>query len=124
MNLNTLLEVLFANGQEALVALAVKLDNNITTEIPQTILVNLTEQELPEGKTFSKNGKQSRTGCLYCTVISYNKYKLNSGYTISLPNGQLKQHVEPYKYDSELAIIIDKPSITEDSMVVALPSKY
>jgi hypothetical protein len=86
MNTNTLLQILFANGHEALVALAVKLDNNIEEDItPENIIVECDKKYVPAGfKTKENSGYYIKT---VMPVVAFNKYKIKDQYLVAFPDG-------------------------------------
>ncbi len=86
MKTETLLQILFANGHENLVALAVKLDNGIEdTNIPQSILVECDKKYIPAGmKTKGDKGYWIQ---MVMPVIGYNKYKVKDQFLIQYPDG-------------------------------------
>lgn len=88
MQLQTLLQILFANGHENVVAHAVKIDSGIEDRIPETIVAQVYKSEL-EGDQIFENERSS--GYLECKVIHFDKFKMSDQYTIELPNGKFKQ---------------------------------
>lgn len=91
MKIETLLQILFANGHDNLVALAVKLDNNIddTTPKPGAIAVEMTKSSLPAGMMFAKKSEGS-WNYVMCPVIAHDKFKVKDNFLVQLPNGGTK----------------------------------
>lgn len=108
MTIETLLQVLFANNREDLVALAVKIDNKIDTgELTEIKITVETEDLVPGSKLVDREGKDIKRGRVSCPIISTNIYKLTGQHVVQLPNGRLKMGVsgEENKYDSEARIV-------------------
>lgn len=111
MTTETLLQVLFANGHESLVALAVRIDNNIDIDTPKFVTIEVTNSDLPSGKVFDTTGRDSynsKRGYVQCEVIASNKYKLSDNLTIVLPNGTFRNVSLPSSKNTSLTPIIDK----------------
>lgn len=83
-NPETLLRILFANGHEDIVALAVKIDAGIEEHKLETVRCRISKHELDSGTQFEKAGYN---GVADCPVIFIDKYKLKEKYLVKLPNG-------------------------------------
>lgn len=115
LKLNTLLQVLFANDQEALIAVATRIDAGIELEYPTEISVNIDKSQLAPGWRV-KGDRNAYNITIKCPVIVINKYKLKGMYTVQLPNGQLKNNCEPSTNSlAELELI---PSVTETPVTI------
>lgn len=120
MTIETLLQVLFANNREDLVALAVKIDNKIDTGQLTEIKVSIGNADLLPGfKLIDREGKDIKQGRVSCPIISTNIYKLTGQHVVMLPNGKLKTGVssEENKYDSEAQIVPIEESIDTSSFI-------
>ena len=102
MELQTLLQILFANGHEKIVAHAVKIDSGIERPLPEKILCQIHKTDLKEDYQFEQDRSH---GHVECKVIHFDKYKLEDEYTIELPNGKFKQVSDRTGRDSETKII-------------------
>lgn len=88
MKIETLLNILFANGHEDIVALAVKIDNNIVDNTPPVteIPVSVYKSDLPSGMAFA--GGENHSATVLCEVVAQpNPYKTKKLYWVKLPNG-------------------------------------
>lgn len=110
MKLETLLQVLFANDQENLIAIAVRIDNNIELEYPTEIIVNIDKSQLAPG--WRVKGERGYSVSVKCPVIVVNKYKIKGIYTVQLPNGQLRSNCDPSTNSvtelEEIPVLADK----------------
>lgn len=89
MKLETILQILYANKMEDVIALAVMLDNNIETvekyPIGEVIPVEIGNSEIePLGIRFEDRSY----GNYPCEVIGINKYALDKRYLVKKPNGK------------------------------------
>lgn len=89
MNINTILQILYANKLEHVVSLAIQIDNNIPSRrtVEDKIIVQVSRDSLPEGKTFEGN---NHWGKVQCTIVGISIYSLDKPYLILLPNGTTK----------------------------------
>ena len=86
MNQEILLQILFANGHDNLVAHAVKLANNIEDgPQPTMIVVNCDKKHIPAG--MKAKGDKGYWVDLPMPVIAFNKYKIKEQYLIQHPDG-------------------------------------
>lgn len=109
---NTLLQLLFANGHEELVALAVKLENNIDIPTPEFINVSVGKDCL------AKMGKKQTQDRGYWTVIqlpviTHNKFKLKDNFYVQLPTGEFKWVTPSNESLSALVDIEPEPTKAE-----------
>lgn len=106
MTQETLLRILFENGHEDIIALAVKIDAGIQ-DTPEFINCRINKNELKPGTRFKGD---SYHGTVQLEVKLINPYKLKEKYLVQLPNGNLAMKAE---YADVLSIIEDIPS-TDD----------
>ncbi len=113
MKTETILAILFANGMDNIISKAVAIDNNLDmNEQVKEVLVYVNQDKLAFGKQF--DGKNT-TGYIKCPVIGYNKYKLEEGFLVQFPNGEVAWKSLPARYDSE-SKVIDIPVIEPHPM--------
>jgi hypothetical protein len=118
MKLDIILQLLYTNGMQDLVARAVQIENNISMPfvVGDLIPVDITRYELPEGKQFrDSKGRDSNShyGQLLLTIESVNPYNLDTPYLVILPNGTTKM-VKPSDRTS-ISEIIDSLDNTSKS---------
>lgn len=90
MNINTIMNILYQNGMENVVALAVQLDNNIPFTGPQvgdSIIVEVSNDKI---KSLGKKFKDRSYGYISCPIVAINHHKLDDKYLITLPDGSTK----------------------------------
>lgn len=92
MELNTILNILYQNGMENVVALAVQLDANIKINdditIGDLIPVEIHKDYIkPLGLKFKGDEYH---GKYPCQIVAKNEYKLNEKYLVLLPDGSTK----------------------------------
>ena len=114
MKTETLLQILFANGHEDLIALAVKIDNGIETVQPKSVLIRLYKSDLPVGKKFA--GRDESYGYVECTIISTDPYKVKENHLVLLPNGKTKfvTYETPSDRPTEIVDIEVAPSVAAE----------
>lgn len=110
-NPETLLRILFANGHEDIVALAVKIDAGIEEAKPDKIRCRLSKHELDHGTQFEKAGYN---GVVDCPVIFIDQYRLKEKYLVELPNGE--QQWKSHFPGDKLTSIENIPEVTEKSL--------
>ena len=108
MTQETLLRILFENGHEDIIALAVKIDAGIKETETEVIKCRISKHDLKEGTQFKK---ADYNGVVNCQVLSINPYKLKDKYLVLLPNGSsaMKSHYP----DDKLSVIEDIPAPAE-----------
>lgn len=114
MKLDIILQLLYTNGLQDVIARAVQIENNILMPyVPgDIIVVDLHKDDLPEGKKFRGNSGPSY-GQLTLNIQAVNPYNLSTPYMVIAPNGNAKW-VKPSERVSLSEIIS-----TETSTVIA-----
>lgn len=86
MKLETVLQLLYSNDLQDVVARAVQIDNNIAMpyKVGDMLLLNIPKSKLPEGRKFKGEG----WGNVYVKIEVVNAYSLDKPYLIALPNGE------------------------------------
>lgn len=88
MELQTILQILYANNLESVVSLAVKIDAEIKEPIVTKIRADLTNEDIKaSGMKFKNRGYANY---YECKVVGYNQYRLEHQWLIELPNGKTK----------------------------------
>lgn len=89
MQLETILQILYANKLENVVSHAIRIEANIPLEreIGQAVVVNIHKQSLPKGFRF-ENGES--WGNVECEILAINIYSMDKPYLVRMPNGQVE----------------------------------
>lgn len=102
MQIETILQILYNNGLENVVSLAVQLDNNILVDseyaIGQDVIAEVHNDDI---KHLGIKFKRSSYGNFPVKLIGYNKYVLEKKYLVELPSGK-KKWVTSDKFNREI----------------------
>lgn len=87
MKLEIILQLLYTNDLQDVVARAVQIENSISLPyaVGDLILVSVSKHDLPLGKTFKGN---EYNGLLLLPVAAINVYSIAKPYLVTLPNGK------------------------------------
>lgn len=104
MKLETILQLLYTNGHQDLVARAVQIDNNIPMPLKagDIATINIHKSDLPAGKTF----KGDSWGNIPVVIELVNPYDLGTPYLVTMPNGK-QQWVKGDEDKRSVAEIVD-----------------
>lgn len=89
MTLETILNILYANGYENVIVLATRIDNDIPFEHKNgnTVVIEVHKTDLPSGLQFEND---KAYGFVPAQIIGFNKYKIDTPYLIVKPDGSSK----------------------------------
>lgn len=88
IDINILLQVLIANNQDELIAIAIKHQLSPTSvEIPDTILVNIHRNRLPDNQVWLSGSDSNSYGVVRVPVIEYNHFKKDKPFKVLQPDG-------------------------------------
>lgn len=106
IDLNTLIQVILANEQGALLLKTLELQANVTKDVPTYVTIGVHNDDLPVGKIFEGS---SRYGTVQCPVIKAHEYRIGDVYDVILPNGNTRTVViGEGKRSNILSTIVDK----------------
>jgi hypothetical protein len=89
MELQTILQILYANDMENVISLAVKLDSKIDLGKKDTVVIQMSKGDLAK-MGYKPKIKDDYWINVECEVISFNKYKFKENYLVTLPDGKTK----------------------------------
>lgn len=118
MNLNTILQILYANKLSHVVSLAIQIENNIPTEykVGDKVRYETSRSKLPEDKIFEKD---KSWGIIEATILAVNIYSLEKPYFITLPDGSNEWIGEDNIKNSDLTPIINKEVLEQKSTMLS-----
>lgn len=111
MKLEIILQLLYTNDLQDIVARAVQIENNISLPhaVGDRLLVQISKHDLPADKQFAS---KEHYGHVSLPIVAVNVYSINKPYLVNLPSGKSGWYAESSSSKDSISEIVDKIETT------------